>query len=85
MKNYQIVFSKKAQKDIRKLTEKQKAKLKTIFQEILAINPYIDKQLKGKLSGFYSYRLNRQDSIIYEILEDVMVVFVIRTKTHYGE
>lgn len=58
MDDYQILFSKKEQKDIAQITTTQKAKLKEILQQVLANNPYMGKALKGKLSGFYSYRLN---------------------------
>ena len=85
MDDYQILFSKKAQKDISQLTTTQKAKLQEILQQVLAANPYMGKALKGKLSGFYSYRLNRKDRILYEIIEDDKVVFVIRARSHYGE
>lgn len=85
MDDYQILFSKKAQKDIAQLTSAQKAKLKEILQQVLATNPYMGKALKGKLSRFYSYRLTKKDRIVYEILEEDKVVFVIRTRTHYGE
>ncbi len=60
---YQIVFSKKAQKDIAELTEQQKAKLQEILQEVLAINPQVGKRLKGQLNGLYSYRLARSHCI----------------------
>ncbi len=85
MDDYQILFSKKTQKDIAQLTSAQKAKLKEILQQVLATNPYMGKALKGKLSGFYSYRLTKKDRIVYEVLEEDKVVFVIRTRTHYGE
>lgn len=49
MDDYQILFSKKAQKDIDQLTSNQKAKLKEILQQVLAINPYMGKALKGKI------------------------------------
>ncbi|WP_306301627.1 type II toxin-antitoxin system RelE family toxin [Geminocystis herdmanii] len=58
---YQIRFSQKASKDITKLSPQQKEKLKIILQEILSINPYIGKPLKGNLKGLYSYRLNIKD------------------------
>ena len=85
MADYQIRFSKSAQKDIAQLTSQQKAKLKQILQDIISKNPYLGKSLKGQLEGLYSYRLNRKDRIVYEILESEQVVFVIRTKTHYGD
>ncbi len=82
---YQILFSKKAQKDIALLTDQQKAKLKEIMQQVLAITPQTGKRLKGNLSGFYSYRLSKRDRILYEIIEDNRTVFIIRARTHYGE
>ena len=85
MSNYQIQFSKKAQKDIAQLTTKQKSKLKQILQEFLQVNPYVGKPMKGKLSDLHSYRLNKKDRILYEIIESDKVVLIIRAKTHYGD
>ncbi|MEM6613170.1 MAG: type II toxin-antitoxin system mRNA interferase toxin, RelE/StbE family [Cyanobacteria bacterium P01_C01_bin.72] len=78
-------FSRKAQKDIRKLTKQQKRKLKQILEEIISVNPFYGKALRGKLKGLYSLRLNRKDRILYEIYEQDKTVLIIRTKTHYGE
>lgn len=82
---YQVRFSKKAQKDIAELTEKQKTKLKQILEQVIAVNPYFGKALKGKLKGLNSYRLNRQDRVLYEIYEKDKTVLIIRARTHYGE
>jgi toxin YoeB len=85
MEPFTILFSKQARKDIEQLAPKQKAKLQQILQQIIAINPYVGKVLKGDLKGLYSYRLNRTDRIVYEILSEDKVVFIIRARTHYGE
>ena len=85
MTDYQILFSKKAKKDIEQLTAQQKAKLQEILLQVIATTPYAGKQLKGQLAGLYSYRLTRKDRIVYEIIEDDKVVFVIRARSHYGE
>jgi toxin YoeB len=85
MEPFTILFSKQARKDIEQLAPKQKAKLQQILQQIIAINPYVGKALKGDLKGLYSYRLNRTDRIVYEILSEDKVVFIIRARTHYGE
>lgn len=82
---YQIRFSKKAQKDIAELTTQQKAKLKQILEQVIAVNPHSGKALKGKLKGLNSYRLNRKDRILYEIYEEDKTVLIIRARTHYGE
>lgn len=85
MTPFEILFSKQAQKDIALLTPKKKEKLREILQQVIAINPYVGKALKGDLKGLYSYRLNRTDRIVYEIFPKDEVVFVIRARTHYGE
>ncbi|GBF79972.1 type II toxin-antitoxin system RelE family toxin [Aphanothece sacrum] len=85
MNNYQVFFSKKAQKDINQLTDKQREKLKEIINEVLRVNPYLGKQLKRELKGLYSYRLNIKDRILYEIFEEDKSILIVRTKTHYGE
>lgn len=81
---YQVRFSRKAQKDIAELTEQRKRKLQQILTEVIAINPYSGKSLKGKLKGLHSYRLNRKDRILYEIYETDKKVLIIRARTHYG-
>jgi len=85
MTAYQILFSKRAQKDVAQLTTKQKAKLKDILLNLVAENPYAGKALKGDLAGLRSLRLNRKDRVLYEIIEADQVVLIIRAKTHYGE
>jgi toxin YoeB len=51
MASFEILFSKQAQKDIALLTPKQKEKLQVILQQVIAINPYVGKALKGDLKG----------------------------------
>jgi toxin YoeB len=85
MEPFEILFSKQAQKDVALLTPKQKEKLQEILQQVIAINPYAGKALKGDLKGLYSYRLNRTDRIVYEIFLKDQVVLIVRARTHYGE
>ena len=82
---YQIQFSKKAQKDIVGLTSRQRDKLRQILEQVISIDPYLGKSLKGKLKGLKSYRLNLKDRILYEIYEEDKTVLIIRARTHYGE
>ncbi len=77
---YQIRFSQKANKDIAQLTLQQKEKLKIILQEILSINPYLGKPLKGYLKGLYSYHLNLKDRIVYEIISSDQTILIIRAR-----
>ncbi|MBW4535816.1 MAG: type II toxin-antitoxin system YoeB family toxin [Pleurocapsa minor HA4230-MV1] len=67
------------------LKKQQKTKLKQILEQVIAVNPHCGKALKGKLKGLNSYRLNRQDRVLYEIYEKDKIVLIIRARTHYGE
>jgi mRNA-degrading endonuclease RelE of RelBE toxin-antitoxin system len=85
MSGYEIRITRQAAKDIERLTPKLKQKLRIILVDILAVNPYEGKRLLGDLAGNYSYRLTYKDRIVYSIDEDERIVYVKRTRTHYGE
>jgi len=82
---YEVRFTKEAKKDVDKLTPKLKKKLKSIIQDTLSISPYSCKKLVGDLTGFYSIRLSYQDRILYTINDEQKLIYIHRTKTHYGE
>ena len=82
---YEIRITKQAKKDIEKLTPKLRRKLHTILVEVISENPYEGKPLLGDLAGNYSYRLSYKDRIVYSIDDDARIVFIKRTRTHYGE
>ena len=75
---YEIRITKRAFKDIKELSEKQKKKLKSILKEILVVSPYEGKKLIGDLTGNYSIRLNIKDRIVYSINEKKNVVYIKR-------
>jgi mRNA interferase RelE/StbE len=85
MKPYEIRITKQAKKDIDKLTPKLKQKLRDVLIEIIAENPYEGKKLLGDLEGSYSYRLSYKDRIVYSIDEKKKIVYIERSRTHYGE
>jgi toxin YoeB len=85
--SWKLVYTKQAQKDAEKLAA---AGLKPRAQSLLAIlaeNPYQTppsfEKLVGDLSGAYSRRISIQHRLVYQILEDVQTVKVIRMWTHY--
>lgn len=82
---YTIRLTKRAAKDVEKLTPKLREKLKDILRNSIAVNPYAGKPLAGDLKGLYSIRLDYKDRIVYRIHKDELVVLVIRARTHYGE
>lgn len=43
------------------------------------------EQLKGDLEGYWSRRINKASRLIYKIEEDIITVFVISLKGHYGD
>jgi mRNA-degrading endonuclease RelE of RelBE toxin-antitoxin system len=81
---YAIRFSKEALMDIRKLSPRLKAKLKDILERQVSDDPHSDKRLVGQLKGFYSMRLSFQDRIVYSIDHENRIVYIHRTRTHYG-
>ena len=86
--NWEIVFTKQAQKDAKKLASsglKNKAKrLLDIIQKDPYQNPPPYEKLVGDLSGAYSRRINIQHRLVYQIYEEVNTIKVIRLWTHYA-
>jgi toxin YoeB len=84
---YEVVFSKQAAKDAKKIA-RAGLKEKTVFLlNILQENPWQShppfEKLFGNLSGYYSRRINIQHRLIYEVFEDAKTVRVLRMWTHY--
>ncbi len=84
---YQVILSKQAAKDAKKLSA---AGLRDRAKRLLAIlqhdpwqNPPPYEKLKGDLSRFCSRRINIQHRLVYEVLEDQKTVHVLRMWTHY--
>lgn len=82
---FEIQITRRAEKDIQKLTSKLKMKLRDILVEVIAKDPKQGKKLIGDLEGSYSYRLTYQDRIVYSVDWDKKTVYVERARTHYGD
>lgn len=85
--NWQLVYSKHALKDARKLAA---AGLQSKAEEllaILAIDPFQTppryEKLVGDLAGAYSRRINIQHRLVYEVFPEERVVRVLRMWSHY--
>ncbi len=85
--SYKLVYTKQAQKDAKKVAS---SGLKDRVIELLKIiekNPFQDyppyEKLIGDLSGAYSRRINIQHRLVYQVLEEIKTVKVIRMWTHY--
>jgi len=85
--NWQLVFTKQAQKDAKKLSAsglRPKAEvLLAILQEDPFRNPPPFEKLVGDLAGAYSRRINIQHRLVYQVFSGIKTVKVIRLWTHY--
>lgn len=85
--SWQLVYSKQAQKDAKKL---KAAGLKAKAEELLAVlardpfqNPPPFEKLVGDLAGAYSRRINIHNRLVYEVFAKQKTVRVLRMWTHY--
>ena len=85
--NWKLVYTKQAKKDARKLASsglKSKAEhLLDILKEDPFKSPPTFERLVGDLSGACSRRINIQHRLVYQVLDDIKTVKVIRMWTHY--
>lgn len=84
---WRLVYTKQAQKDAKKLVA---AGLEKKAQELLAVlisNPYQNpppfEKLVGDINGACSRRINIQQRLIYQVLDEEQVVKVLRLWSHY--
>ena len=87
MVSWTLVFTKQAQKDAKKLKASGLKPKAERLLEILELNPYQNpppyEKLVGDLGGACSRRINIQHRLVYQVLEDVKTVKIIRLWTHY--
>lgn len=86
MVKWKIVYTKQAQRDAKKLKsaglkEKALELLKILENNPLETPPPCEKLL-GDLSGAYSRRINIKHRLVYQILDDIKTVKVIRMWSH---
>jgi toxin YoeB len=84
---WQLVFTKQAQKDAKKLSAAGLRPKAELLLDILGENPYQNppsyEKLVGDLAGAISRRINIQHRLIYQVLEEERVVKIVRMWTHY--
>jgi toxin YoeB len=84
---WQVVFSKHAVKDAKKLAAAGlKPKAQTLL-DLLAADPFRNpppyEKLLGDLAGAYSRRITIQHRLVYEVFPKERIVRVLRMWTHY--
>ena len=84
---WDLVYTKQAQKDARKLASSNLRDKAQTLLDILEVNPFQNpppsEKLVGDLEGAYSRRINIQHRLVYEIVESENTVKILRMWTHY--
>jgi toxin YoeB len=84
---WNLVFTKQAQKDARKLASSNLRDKAQALLDIIQVNPFQNpppyEKLIGDLEGAYSRRINIQHRLVYEIIESEGTVKILRMWTHY--
>ena len=85
--SWRLVYTKQAKKDAKRLSHSglkpQTVRLLDILREDPYRTPPPYERLVGDLAGVCSRRINIQHRIVYQILDDIKTVKVIRMWTHY--
>jgi toxin YoeB len=84
---WNLVYSKYALKDAKKLSAAGLKDITQILLDILEIDPLQNpppyEKLVGDLKGAYSRRINIQHRLVYEIFRKEKTVRVLRLWSHY--
>lgn len=84
---WQLVYTKPAQKDAKKIARAglrpQAERLLQILQSNPFQNPPPFEKLVGDLLGAYSRRISLQHRLVYQVIKEPKVVKVLRLWTHY--
>ncbi len=87
MVSWQIVYTKQAQKDAKKLAASNLRDKAQALLAILQVDPFQSpppfEKLVADLAGAYSRRINIQHRLVYEVIESEQTVKVLRMWTHY--
>lgn len=84
---WQIVYTKQAEKDSKKIVRAGLKEKVEMILNILADNPFQIpppyEKLLGDLAGAYSRRINIQHRLVSQVLKREKAVKIIRMWTHY--
>jgi Txe/YoeB family toxin of toxin-antitoxin system len=87
MVKWRIVYARQAQKDAKKIAATGLRPKAEKLLEILSKNPFQPpppfEKLIGDLSGAYSRRVTIQHRLVYQVLQRIETIKVIRMWTHY--
>ena len=82
-----LVYTNQAKRDAKKLARSGLKPQAERLLKVLAKNPYQTpppyEKLIGDLAGACSRRINIQHRLVYQVMDDIKTVKVIRMWTHY--
>jgi toxin YoeB len=85
--SWRLVFTKQAQIDAKRIGQSGLKPAASRLLDILREDPYQSpppfETLVGDLSGACSRRINIRHRIVYQVLEEIKTIKVIRMWTHY--
>jgi len=85
--SWRLVFTKQAQKDAKKIARAGLKPQVNRLLEVLRVDPFRNppsyEKLVGDLSGACSRRINIRHRLVYQVLDDIRTVKIIRMWTHY--
>jgi len=85
--SWRLIFTKQAKKDAKKIAQTglrpQASRLLDLLKEDPYRNPPPYEKLVGDLSGAFSRRITIRHRLIYQVLDELKTVKVIRMWTHY--
>jgi toxin YoeB len=85
--NWTLVYTTQAKRDAKKLSRSGLKPQAQKLLDILTKNPYQTpppyERLMGDLAGACSRRINIQHRLVYQVMDDIKTVKIIRMWTHY--
>ncbi len=85
--SWALVYTTQAKRDAKKLSRSGLKPQAEKLLKILSKNPYQTpppfERLVGDLAGACSRRINIQHRLVYQVLDDIKTVKIIRMWTHY--
>ena len=87
MNDWNLVYTRQAQKDAKRLAASGLRERAQKLLDLLAKDPFSKpppfEKLVGDLAGAYSRRINIQHRLVYQVIPERRTVKVLRTWTHY--
>ena len=84
---WNLIYTNQAKRDAKKVSRSGLKPRSEKLLAVLATNPYQKpppyEKLVGDLAGAYSRRINIQHRLVYQVLDDIKTVKIIRMWSHY--